>query len=81
MRVAFELDAIEPGLREGWSVLVRGTLQHVDASAAGFAERFDSEPWIPTERDAWLVIEPFAISGRRLHAAESEWAFHLDAYL
>jgi hypothetical protein len=33
------------------------------------------------ERDSWLVIEPFAITGRRLHAATREWAFHVDAYL
>lgn len=80
-RVAFEIDAIQPGLREGWSVLVRGTIHHVDQVAAGFAERFDPEPWIREERDAWLVIDPFAISGRRVHAAERAWAFQVDAYL
>jgi hypothetical protein len=60
---------------------VRGTLDHVDPSAADFRQRFDSEPWLGEERDAWLIIEPFAITGRRLHAAELEWAFHLRAYL
>ena len=48
---------------------------------------FDSEPWITQDRDAWLVIEPYTITGRRLVAmtdptpAEREWAFHPDAYL
>jgi hypothetical protein len=56
-------------------------LHHVDPDAAGFRDRFDPEPWMLDERDAWLVIEPFAITGRRLHAPEREWAFQVDAYL
>ena len=81
LQVAFELDGVDQFKRQGWSVLVRGTLHHVDPDAAGFRERFDPEPWILIERDAWLVIDPFAITGRRLHAAEADWAFHSEAYL
>jgi len=81
LQVAFELDGVEQFQRQGWSVLVRGTLHHVDPDAAGFRERFDPEPWIVAERDAWLIIDPFAITGRRLHAAEAEWAFHSEGYL
>ena len=81
LQVAFELDGVDQFKRQGWSVLVRGTLHHVDPDAAGFRERFDPEPWILTERDAWLVIDPFAITGRRLRAAEADWAFHSEAYL
>jgi uncharacterized protein len=81
MNVAFEIDAIDARTRQGWSVLTRGTLHHVDPDAAGFRERFDPEPWLTTERDAWLVIEPFAISGRRLRAEEPAWAFHPSAYI
>lgn len=62
-------------------MLVRGTLQHIDADAAGFRERFDAVPWLMIERDAWLVIEPFAITGRELHPSEPGWAFHRVAYL
>jgi len=79
--VAFEIDAIDAGTRQGWSVLVRGTLHHVDPDAADFRERFDPQSWLTTEREAWLVIEPFAISGRRLRAEEPEWAFHPRGYL
>jgi len=79
-RVAFEIDGIDPVHQEGWSVLVRGMLHHVDSSAADFATRFDAQPWL-ADRDAWLVIEPFAITGRRLHAGVREWAFHREAYL
>ncbi|MGQ0433823.1 MAG: pyridoxamine 5'-phosphate oxidase family protein [Microthrixaceae bacterium] len=81
MNVAFEIDGIDAPRREGWSVLVRGTLHHVDPDAADYRDRFDPEPWLITEREAWLVIEPFAISGRRLRAEEPEWAFHPRAYL
>jgi nitroimidazol reductase NimA-like FMN-containing flavoprotein (pyridoxamine 5'-phosphate oxidase superfamily) len=80
-RAALEVDEIDPVHHEGWSVLVRGTLQPVDPDAAGFRERFDPEPWMNAERESWLIIEPFAITGRRLHAAEREWAFHIRAYL
>jgi uncharacterized protein len=79
--VAFEIDGIDPTRRRGWSVLVRGTLQHVDPDAAGFRERFDAHPWLAAERNIWLIIEPFAITGRELHPSEPDWAFHVRAYL
>jgi nitroimidazol reductase NimA-like FMN-containing flavoprotein (pyridoxamine 5'-phosphate oxidase superfamily) len=79
--VAFEIDGVDPFHHQGWSVLVRGTLHHVDPDAADFRERFDPDPWVLAERDAWLVIEPFAITGRQLHPATTEWSFHLRGYL
>jgi nitroimidazol reductase NimA-like FMN-containing flavoprotein (pyridoxamine 5'-phosphate oxidase superfamily) len=79
--VAFEIDSIDPAHQRGWSVLVRGTLVPVDPDAAGFREQFDSEPWLTSERDAWLVIEPFSITGRELRHSEHAWAFHHRAYL
>ena len=79
--VAFEIDDIDSLHQEGWSVLVRGTLHQIDADVAHIRDRFDPQPWLDDERDVWLLIEPFAISGRRLHAAEAEWAFHIRAYL
>lgn len=79
--VAFEIDAIDPHARQGWSVLVHGTLHHIDPDAADFRQRFDPEPWMTVDRDAWLAIDPFEISGRRLHPAEREWAFEPTAYL
>ncbi len=88
MKVAFEADGADSAdsaesadgqHRQGWSVLVRGTLQHVDPDVAGIRERFDSEPWLSAERDAWLIVEPYAITGRRLGPRTREWAFHMQA--
>jgi nitroimidazol reductase NimA-like FMN-containing flavoprotein (pyridoxamine 5'-phosphate oxidase superfamily) len=80
-RAAFEIDGIDATRHRGWSVLVRGTLQHVDPDAASFRERFDPEPWVTNDREAWLAIEPFSITGRELHPSEQDWAFRIDAYL
>jgi hypothetical protein len=81
LTVALEIDDIDAATHEGWSVLVRGTLSHVDPDAADFRARFDPEPWIAEERDSWLVIEPFSITGRHLVPARQGWAFHLRGYL
>lgn len=81
LNVAFEIDDIDTAHRQGWSVLVRGTLHHVDPDVADFRERFSPEPWLLDDRDAWLVIEPFAISGRKLHPADVQWAFNIRGYL
>ena len=79
MAVAFEIDGIDPAQRRGWSVLVRGTLYHIDSPA--LRERFDPRTWLATERDSWLVIHPDEITGRRLHQDLPEWPFHSSAYL
>lgn len=81
MNVAFEIDDVDPAHRQGWSVLVRGTLHHVNPDAAGFRERFDPEPWLLADREAWLIVDPVTITGRRLHAEGVAWAFHARAYL
>jgi nitroimidazol reductase NimA-like FMN-containing flavoprotein (pyridoxamine 5'-phosphate oxidase superfamily) len=79
--VALEVDSIDPDREQGWSVLVRGSLLHVDPNAADFSARFDPEPWLDDDRSAWLVIEPFAISGRRVERGEGAWPFSPDAYM
>jgi nitroimidazol reductase NimA-like FMN-containing flavoprotein (pyridoxamine 5'-phosphate oxidase superfamily) len=81
MPVAFEIDGFDTTAQEGWSVLVRGTLHHVRPDTGNFAERFDPQPWMDTDRDAWLIIEPFSITGRRLCAARGHWTFEVRGYL
>jgi nitroimidazol reductase NimA-like FMN-containing flavoprotein (pyridoxamine 5'-phosphate oxidase superfamily) len=78
--VAFEIDGIDAVHEQGWSVLVRGTLHHLDPDTPDLEERFDSHPWLTADRDAWLVIQPFAITGRQLHPASPEWSFDARAY-
>jgi nitroimidazol reductase NimA-like FMN-containing flavoprotein (pyridoxamine 5'-phosphate oxidase superfamily) len=80
-RVAFEIDGVDVVRERGWSVVVRGTLGHIDPRAAAFRERFDPEPWLDDARDSWLMIEPFSITGRELRAAEQLWAYDARAYL
>ena len=70
--VAFEIDHVDHRSHEGWSVLVRGMLLRVDREAAAFDLLFDPCPWIVTERDRWLVIEPFSVTGRRLQVRDVE---------
>lgn len=72
--VAFEIDGVDPVARSGWSVLVRGTLKHLDlASEEG--NLLDSEPWLDDDRGSWLLIEPIFVRGRRLHPARDTWTF------
>jgi nitroimidazol reductase NimA-like FMN-containing flavoprotein (pyridoxamine 5'-phosphate oxidase superfamily) len=78
--VAFEIDEIDASRREGWSVVVRGTLGRLDPDSGGLRERFDPDSWL-AGRDSWLVIEPFAITGRRLVAPDRGWAFDERGYL
>lgn len=76
-RVAFEVDGVDVHHRQGWSVLVRGVLRHVDKALLGDEE---GTTWLP-QRDVWLVVEPHRITGRRLHASPAEWPFHPHGYL
>jgi nitroimidazol reductase NimA-like FMN-containing flavoprotein (pyridoxamine 5'-phosphate oxidase superfamily) len=78
--VAFEVDEIDTHRHEGWSVLVRGTLGRLDPDAEGLRERFDPGSWL-AGRDSWLVVEPSAITGRRLVAPDRGWAFDERGYL
>lgn len=78
--VALEIDGVDPVARSGWSVLVQGRLHHADP-APGTGHLVDPEPWLETDRDSWLLVEPVRVSGRRLHPAPRAWAFQLRAYL
>jgi nitroimidazol reductase NimA-like FMN-containing flavoprotein (pyridoxamine 5'-phosphate oxidase superfamily) len=78
--VAFEIDSIDPLHHEGCSVLVRGELLHAIPTSADFREHYDPESWF-TDREAWLLIDPWAISGRELHGAEPLWTFHPGEYM
>ena len=80
-KIGFEVDGADPVRRCGWSVTIRGTLHHVDVSFEELRDRLDPHPWLVEERDAWLVIEPLLVTGRRLLAPPLEWAFLPQGYL
>jgi transcriptional regulator with XRE-family HTH domain len=65
--VSLEVDHIDDAMRSGWSVLLRGTADHLGASTdvgAIFGIRLD--PWAGGGRESWLRLRPTAISGREI---------------
>jgi len=76
--VAFEVDEIDRDQREGWSVLVRGTLHRVDEDSADFASRYDPHSWLLDEPTVWMVIDAFQITGRELHQPGGRWELELS---
>jgi nitroimidazol reductase NimA-like FMN-containing flavoprotein (pyridoxamine 5'-phosphate oxidase superfamily) len=81
-RVAFEIDGVDYDHNQGWSVVVRGVLHHLDHNEIELlAKRFDPRPWLQQDRTSWLAIKPEVITGRRLLATQPDWAFSPEAYL
>jgi uncharacterized protein len=74
--VCFEIDGIDASHDGGWSVLVRGTL--VESSPD---PDLDTRPINSEGRDAWRVIVPTHISGRRVYNRQVRWSFHPAGYL
>jgi Pyridoxamine 5'-phosphate oxidase len=70
-----EIDGVDPGHDSGWSVLVRGLLRPIEPGTS-----IDPHPLLDERRDAWLLLEPTAITGRRLVAPELRWTFHPAGY-
>ena len=66
-QVAFEIDAINPAAREGWSVLIYGPA-HAMTTDAERAEVEESgvEPWGPGPKERAIRITPARITGRRI---------------
>lgn len=63
--VVLEVDDVEPALRTGWSVTVRGALEVVADDALGdLPDRLVA--WAPGERDCFRQIPLAAVSGRRI---------------
>jgi hypothetical protein len=77
---ALQIDGIDEAVGVGWAVLVRGAMHHVDASALEDVPWADPHPWL-ADRDQWVVIDPIAISGRRVIAGDVGWGFHPLGYL
>ncbi|MFK4084935.1 helix-turn-helix domain-containing protein [Kribbella sp. NPDC020789] len=64
--VAFELDFLDEGMHDGWSVLVNGVVRPAEdgeRAAAGAVE-----PWAGGTRQACMTVEPRRITGRRIRS-------------
>ena len=66
--VAFEVDRIDEGMHEGWSVLVSGTAQQLDAEQTA-ALGTDVDPWAGGDRAVYVLITPTGVTGRRIRAS------------
>jgi nitroimidazol reductase NimA-like FMN-containing flavoprotein (pyridoxamine 5'-phosphate oxidase superfamily) len=66
-KVAFEMDDLNPVLREGWSVLVQGSVHHVTSEDERVSVlEAGVEPWAGGVRELFLRIQPTRITGRRI---------------
>lgn len=81
INASFQIDSVDPAHHNGWSVLVRGRLAHLDRHRISqLTDQFDPQPWAPG-RESWLALEATQVTGRRLRSADVEWAFHVRGYI
>jgi transcriptional regulator with XRE-family HTH domain len=67
--VSFEIDRLDEGMHEGWSVLISGTARQAGPRESGLlGKALDVDPWAGGDREVYIVIEPEQISGRRIRA-------------
>jgi nitroimidazol reductase NimA-like FMN-containing flavoprotein (pyridoxamine 5'-phosphate oxidase superfamily) len=66
-KVAFEVDETDAATRTGWSVLIQGSVHHVDDQAER-ASLLDAgvAPWAGGEKGLFLRITPTHVTGRRI---------------
>ncbi len=66
--VSFQVDRIDDGMRQGWSVLVIGTAErfHDQAVIRRLEEQHVTEPWAGGDRPLWIRIRPQSTTGRQV---------------
>ena len=64
--VAFEVDAAAQDRQTGWSVLILGETERIDASAKRRIGAPGPQPWAPGDRDEWIRIVPSTVTGRSI---------------
>ncbi|MGZ4179863.1 MAG: pyridoxamine 5'-phosphate oxidase family protein [Solirubrobacteraceae bacterium] len=66
---AFEIDGIDPGGRNGWSVVIIGVAEEITApSEIRRLDKLGLEVWAPGPRSHWVRIRARTVSGRRIVA-------------
>jgi nitroimidazol reductase NimA-like FMN-containing flavoprotein (pyridoxamine 5'-phosphate oxidase superfamily) len=68
-QVAFEIDSIDPGARQGWSVLIQGPAHHVTETEEDAVRQAGVESWAPGDRELFVRIVPTRMTGRRVGPA------------
>jgi nitroimidazol reductase NimA-like FMN-containing flavoprotein (pyridoxamine 5'-phosphate oxidase superfamily) len=68
--VLFEVDEIIEEARIGWSVLVRGTAEHLDHSSPSAEDA--TSPWPKIREEVSIRIRTRRVTGRRLRPIQSE---------
>ena len=63
---SFQVDQFDEFLREGWTVLVRGTTQRATPAQV---ERLQLTPWAPGDKETWVQMRPGVVSGRRIRTS------------
>jgi nitroimidazol reductase NimA-like FMN-containing flavoprotein (pyridoxamine 5'-phosphate oxidase superfamily) len=65
--VAFQVDTVDAGWRNGWSVLIRGWAEEItDPEELARVRRLPLDSWAPDTQDHYVRITPEIVSGRRL---------------
>ena len=65
--IAFEVDAVDAGAGEGWSVLVVGRARRVsDPAELAHLARLGLRPWVRGDKSHWVRLDTTTISGRRI---------------
>jgi uncharacterized protein len=66
-RVVFEVDEIDPGPAQGWSVVLRGFAEHVtDPAEIARLERLPLRPWDRSPKTDYVRIAVQLVSGRQV---------------
>jgi nitroimidazol reductase NimA-like FMN-containing flavoprotein (pyridoxamine 5'-phosphate oxidase superfamily) len=74
--VSFQVDAVDPVHRTGWSVLARGRAREVPRREI---DHLELEAWVPDDKDHWVRLHIVSVSGVRISVAEL-WPLDLRGY-
>jgi nitroimidazol reductase NimA-like FMN-containing flavoprotein (pyridoxamine 5'-phosphate oxidase superfamily) len=70
--VGFEADSFDPAARAGWSVVVCGLAEIVQApDETARLDALGLKPWGAAADRVWVRIRPTSVSGRRIPAGDS----------
>ena len=70
--VAVEVEGLDPGERSGWSTVIRGVAEIVDAAETP-EHLADVQVWPSGLRNLFVRVGPVEVTGRRLLAPVAGW--------